>query len=202
MAMLSPIEKSMVIPPDPIWRLTVAQYHEMIDSGILTDDDPVELLEGWLVTKMSKKPQHTLVMQLPHDALAPLIPAGWFINVQEPITTVDSEPEPDIAVVRGSRRDYSERHPYPEEVALVVEVADATLQRDQRLKLRLYANARISTYWIFNLQERQVEVYINPLGSDEQASYQARSIYGEAESVPVIIAGKKVGRLAVRQLLA
>src|SRR5205085_6956634 len=114
-------------PADPIWRLSIDQYHQMTRTGILTDDDPVELLEGWLVTKMPKNPPHRLSTQLTREALERLLPAHWHVNDQEPITTEESEPEPDITIVRGERRQYLERHPAPSEIALVVEVSDTTL---------------------------------------------------------------------------
>ncbi len=202
MVVSSPPEKSMIVPSDPIWRLSVDQYHDMINAGILTEDDPVELLEGWLVTKVSQKPQHSLVTQHTRDVLARILPDGWFINIQAPITTTDSEPEPDVTVVRGSRFDYAKRHPYPEDIALLVEVSDATLQRDRTLKQRIYANARIVIYWILNLPERQLEVYTEPIGTDTQAHYQQRTIYREADHVPVVIGGQEVAQLVVRDLLA
>jgi Uma2 family endonuclease len=199
---LSTFEKSLMIPSAPIWRLSVDQYHSMIDAGVLTDDDPVELLEGWLVTKMPKNLPHTLATQLARDVLAGVLPSGWFINTQEPITTADSEPEPDVMIVRGERRDYVERHPQPEEVALVIEVAHTTLQRDRTLKLRIYANARIRLYWILNLEERQLEVYSEPFGAGDQASYRQRNDYQEADEVPIMIGDQEVGRLTVRDLLS
>jgi Uma2 family endonuclease len=202
MAVTPLLEKSLVVPNDPIYRLSVAQYHDMIQSGILTDDDPVELLEGWLVTKIPKNPRHSLATQLTRDALAEIIPQGWHINVQEPVTTEDSEPEPDVLVVRGNRRDYIERYPYPADIALVVEVADATLQRDRTLKLRLYASAGITMYWILNLQDEQLEVYTEPTGEGEQVTYARRSIYKTSDSVPVVLDGQEVGRLAVQSLMA
>jgi Uma2 family endonuclease len=79
-------------------------------------------------------------------------------EAQEPITTADSEPDPDVMVVRGARRNYRERHPGPGDVGLVVEVADTTLQRNRGVKLRLYAAAGIPTYWIVNQSERRIEV--------------------------------------------
>lgn len=197
MALPTMLEKSLTVPNDPIWRLTVEQYHQMIQDGILTEDDPVELLEGLLVTKMTKKPQHSLATQLLNDALKPIVTSGWFINIQEPITTADSEPEPDVAVIRGNRRDYRENHPTPEAVALVVEVADATLQRDRTLKLRLYANAGIPVYWILNLPERQLEVYSQPKDGD----YQTRMVYAATDNVAVVIDGQEVGQLMVSDLL-
>jgi Uma2 family endonuclease len=196
--MAFPLEKSLVVPDDPIFRLSVEQYHVMIDSGILTDDDPVELLEGWLVTKMPKNRPHSLSTQRTREALARIVPAGWYVDDQEPITTTDSEPEPDTVVVRGSREDYPERHPSPEDVALVVEVADATLQRDRTLKLRVYASAGIAAYWILNLVERQLEVYGD---ASEQTAYRRRVVYTESEDAPVVIDGREVGRIAVRELL-
>jgi Uma2 family endonuclease len=191
------LEESLVVPEYPIWRLTVEKYHEMIQSSILTEDDPIELLEGWLVTKMSKNRPHSISTQRTREALARIVPSGWYVDDQEPITTADSEPEPDVLVVRGSREDYPDRHPSPEDIALVIEVADATLQRDRTLKLRVYANARITAYWILNLPERQVEAYANP----SEAAYRQRIVYRESDTVPVIIGSQEVGRIPVRDLL-
>jgi len=191
-------ENALRIPDAPIWRLTVAQYHHMIETGILTEDDPVELLEGWLVTRMPKSRRHSLVNQLTRDALAQAIPAGWFVDAQEPITTADSEPEPDVMIVRGNRRDYVEQHPEPAQVALVVEVSDATLQRDKTLKLRLYAAAGIPAYWILNLPDQQLEVYTNPADT----GYGQQQIYTTSDKVPLVLDGETVTSLAVKDLLA
>jgi len=191
------IDESLVVPDYPIWRISVEQYHEMIESGILTEDDPVELLEGWLVTKMPKTPRHSFSTQQTRETLTGIVPSGWYVDSQEPITTADSEPEPDIIVVRGSPRDYSE-HPTAKDIALVVEVTDATLQRDRTLKLRVYASAGIAVYCILNLLERQLEVY----GEPEGATYRQRRDYAATETVPVVIGGQEVGRVTVRELLA
>ncbi len=130
----------------PIFRLCVAQYHTMIKTGVLTGDDPVELLEGWLVTKMPHNPPHTFSAQVLQDILRQILPKDWFVNIQDAITTDDSEPEPDAAVIRGSRRDYLEHKPGPQDIALVVEVTDSTLRRDRNLKKRIYAAAGIPVY--------------------------------------------------------
>src|SRR4051812_36814523 len=135
---------------DGVWRLSVDQYHAMIRAGILTEDDPAELLEGVLVQKMPKNPAHVLAKLLLVEALRKILPAGWFVNDQDPVTTRDSEPEPDVAVSRGSPRDYPTRHPGPKDTPLVVEIADSSLRRDRGLKKRLYARARIPEYWIVN----------------------------------------------------
>src|SRR5437764_4239507 len=97
------------VPDEPVWTLSVDQYHDMIRIGILTDNDPVELLEGVLIPKMPKNPAHALAKRLLRRALERLLPGGWFVDEQEPVTTTDSEPEPDIAVIRGDVRDYADR---------------------------------------------------------------------------------------------
>jgi len=184
-----------------IWRLSVQQYHAMIQAGILTEDDPVELLEGWLVLKMPKSPSHRMVTRLLGKALERLLPADWYVDTQEPITIVDSEPEPDVVVVRGDTRQYHDRHPGSQDVALVVEVADTTLRRDRTLKKRLYAQAGIPIYWIVNLPERWFEVYTQPSGPIESPDYGRRQDFGPADWVPVIIENSEVGRIAVQELL-
>lgn len=198
MAVSAVENEALSIPQYPIWRLSVDQYHQMIDAGILTVNDQVELLEGWLVAKMPKKPQHRLTTQLMYDALVSLLPVGWFVQMQDPITLATSEPEPDVAIIRGVKRDYAERHPQPAEVALVVEVSDATLQQDRTLKLRIYARAGIPVYWIINLPERRLEVYTQPEG----AAYTRRVELTASDSVTVILDGAEVGRVAVGDLLA
>src|ERR1700704_1132615 len=84
------------LPPEPIARITVDQYHAMIDAGILTADDPVELLEGWLVQKMAKKREHSSATKWLRKTFEKLLTPEWDVDSQEPITTVDSEPEPDV----------------------------------------------------------------------------------------------------------
>lgn len=198
---LSDTVKSAAVPADLIWRLSVDQYHAMIRGGILTEDDPVELLGGWLVPKMPKNPLHRVVTRLIRQALERIVPANWYVDTQEPITTADSEPEPDVVIVRGDTRQYLDRHPGPQDVALVVEVADATLQRDRTLKKRLYAFAEIPVYWIVNLPDSQLEVYTDPSGPAEEPDYRQRREYRPSDAVLLVIEGVEVGRLAVRELL-
>jgi Uma2 family endonuclease len=190
------------VPADFIWRLTLDQYHAMVQSGILTDDDPVELLEGWLVTKIPKKPSHRTVTRLVRKSLEAVVPAGWVVESQEPITVDDSEPEPDVSVVRGDDRRYADHHPGPDEVGMLVEVADTTLKRDRGLKKRISARARMPVYWIVNLVDRRLEVYTDPTGPADEPDYRQQKDYGPTDEVPVIIEGAEVGRLRVGTLIA
>ena len=185
----------------PIWPLSVEQYHAMAATGILTEDDPVELLEGLLVYKMTKKPPHSVVTQLVREALRQILPSGWYVASQEPLTLMDSEPEPDVMVVSGHIRQYLTRHPGPQDVALVVEVADSTLTSDRSSKKRIYARASVAVYWLINLPENQIEVYTNPSGEASNPSYQAYIHYGLEDEIPIQIANHEIGRLAVRELL-
>jgi Uma2 family endonuclease len=182
-----------------IWKLSVEQYHQMIATGTLNEDDPVELLEGWLVTKMPKYPPHTYATEESAELIRDVLPHGYFVRRQDPITTTDSEPEPDISIIKGSRQDYKLRHPTLNEIVLVVEVADSTLRRDRTVKQRIYAVASIPVYWLLNLSEKQLEVYTKPSPSEKR--YDEKTIYSLQDFVPLMIEGKEVAQLAVKNLL-
>ncbi len=190
------------IPADyTIAPLTVEQYHAMARAGILEEGAPIELLEGYLVEKMTKHPPHHVATQLTELALRQVIPANYHAAMQEPVTLEDSEPEPDVSVVQGTFRDFSERHPYAHEVPLVVEIADATLERDRYSKRRIYARAGIACFWIVNLNDRIVEVYSEPSGHTSHPFYLNQRSFGENDSVPVEIHGRHVGAIPVKSIL-
>jgi Uma2 family endonuclease len=196
-----PAALSADVPTEPIYRLTVEQYHQMIRAGILAEDAPVELLEGWLVTKMTKNPPHSFATRQLRRALERVVPAGWFVDSQEPLTGETSEPEPDVTVIRGDPRDYLQRHPEPGETPLVGEVADTSLRRDRGFKKQVYARAGIPVYWIVNLVDRQIEVYTDPTGPADNPDYRGQGDYGPADTVPVVIEGREVGRIAAQDVL-
>ncbi|MBE9119446.1 Uma2 family endonuclease [Tychonema sp. LEGE 07199] len=198
---MPPVESVAAIPNDLILRLSIEQYHAIIQAGILTDDDSVELLEGWLVFKRPKNPLHRVTTRLVRTALENILPPGWYVDSQEPIALSNSEPEPDIVVVRGNTRQYLDRHPGAEDIALIVEVSDTTLQRDRTVKKRIYARAGIAIYWIVNLVEGLVEVYSQPLVEVEQPDYSQRLDFGRSAVIPIIIEGIEIGAIAVNSLL-
>jgi Uma2 family endonuclease len=189
------------IPTDALWRLSIDQYHRMIETGILTENDPAEFLEGCLVSKMPKNPRHRLATQLLREIIARLLVAGWFVDAQEPITTADSEPEPDLVIVKGNRRDYTVRHPGPEDIALIVEVSDSTLAHDRSIKKRLYARAGIPTYWIVNLVENQVEIYTHPDFTGAEPDYLHRDDFSASDTIPLVVEGQELGIFAVSEIL-
>jgi Uma2 family endonuclease len=185
---------------------SVAEYHRLIQTGILTEDDPVELLEGWLITKMPRNPPHDVAVGLTEQEIRSRLPTTWITRGQSAVTTDDSEPEPDVAVVRGPLRRYSNQHPTPADTALTVEVSDSTLQRDRTIKLRLYARAGIAVYWIVNLVDRQVEVYTNPTGpvapgSGTEPTYANRQDFLPGSAVPLNVPGQPPCLIPVQDLL-
>lgn len=188
-------------PGDQFFRMSVEGYHEAARLGILTESDRVELLEGWLVAKMTKKPPHTIAKGLVQDELIRVTPAGWYVVIEDPVSTAESEPEPDAMIVRGRRRDYRDRQPGPGDVPLVVEVADSSLGEDRRTKRRIYAKAGIATYWIVNLIDCQVEVHTEPSGPIPPPTYGHREVFGPDAEVPIVLDGHEVGRVAVRDIL-
>jgi len=142
-------------------RWTRREYEQLIDHGLLDEDDPVELLDGLLLVKEPQHSRHRTAVLLVARAVERAFGDGWFVQTQSPIILDDrSEPEPDVCVVRGSPRDYVDAH--PTRPALVVEVAQSGLRLARRRKASAYARARIADYWIINLIDRVLEVHREP----------------------------------------
>lgn len=167
----------------PIARFSVDQYHRMIASGAFTEDDRLELIDGWVVTQMAKGPGHEFAVGRTDELLRDGIPPGWHVRNQTPITLVSSEPEPDVVIVRGDRSAYRQRHPHASEIALVVEVSDSSLGTD-RVKGKMYGSAGIPVYWLVNLVDRCVEVHTQPDPADD-SGYASRRIYRVGDAVPL-----------------
>ena len=188
-------------PPMPVWRFTVDAYHRLGEIGILDENDRVELLEGWIAPKMGHNPPHDGTIDLVNFALRPVLPSGWMIRIQSSITTDGSEPEPDIAVVRGESRTFLSRHPEPGEVGLIVEVADPSLATDRGTKARLYARARIPAYWIVNVRDRQLEVLTEPSGPADSPQYLRQQTLGPEDAVRLLLGDNDIAHIAVKELL-
>jgi Uma2 family endonuclease len=142
-------------------RWTRVEYGRLIDCGILREDDPVELVEGHLVVREPQRTPHAVATQLAAEALRRVFGSGWTVRVQLPLALGRaSEPEPDVAVVRGAPRDFLDDH--PSRPALVVEVAGESLRLDRTMKAQLYARHRVGDYWIVNLRAGALEVRRRP----------------------------------------
>jgi Uma2 family endonuclease len=182
-------------------RFSVAEYHKMIQAGILTEEDNVELLEGVVVLEMPRNPPHDGTIDLLKEALRHCLPAGWLDRIQEAITLPDSEPEPDVAIVRGTARSYLTRHPEPLDVGLVVEVSDSSLAQDRTTRARVYARAGLPCYWIVNLVDLQLEVLTGPSGPAAAPGYSHLQILKPGDTVALVLGGVVVATLAVSDLL-
>ena len=154
----------MSVPAIQTKHWTRQEYDRLAEGGMRAPDDRVELLEGEIVTMTPQHGPHSASIGLAEAALRKAFgPAHW-IRIQLPlIVDPDSEPEPDLAVVPGSPRDYVTEP--PRAALLVVEIADSTLERDRAYKAPIYARAGIPEYWIVNLVERRLEIYRDPIGS-------------------------------------
>jgi len=188
-------------PPYPVSRMTVDRYHQMFEAGILVQDEPIELLEGWLAVKMTKGSPHEATIARLYRLLFTRLPNGWHVRSQSPITSEDSEPEPDLTIVRGEDFDYLSHHPSPSDVPIVIEVSDSSLERDRGIKARIYARAGIPQYWIVNLIDRVVEVYTIPSGPDPTPHYSKRIDYRAGDSIPLTLTDQSLPPIPAAELL-
>jgi Uma2 family endonuclease len=196
--LLAPATSAAIQILQDLYRITVDEYEQLADSGILKDRG-VELINGWLVRKMTTKPPRVVALDATREVLAGLLPRGWWLREEKPVRIPDfDEPEPDISVVRGSRQDYRARHPGPGEIEFLVEVSDTSLAWDRGEKLSAYARAGVPSYWIINLVDRQLEVFTSP----ESQVYRSRQVLGASDHAPVVIDRAEVGIVAVADLLA
>jgi Uma2 family endonuclease len=172
----------------------------MIEEGILGPDDRVELLAGYLVEKMPHNPPHDGTVGRIMLRLVRLLPAEWLLRVQSAIVLRRSQPEPDLAIVRGPEETYFERHPVPRDIALLIEVADSSLLADRREKGPIYAHARIPGYWIVNVNDRCIEAYSKPV-SGNAPRFRHQQNYTEQQSIPLILGGSEAAQVPVHDLL-
>lgn len=183
-------------------RFTIDEYHELIRTGILTKNDPVELLEGHVVLTMPRSPAHDFAILALNKRFTRMAPDEYTVSCQCATTIQSSEPEPDLAVIRGDERLYRTKHPGPENTALVVEVSGSSLARDRGGKARIYARGGIPVYWVVNVEGRVIEVNTLPSGPAGAAGYTHCEDYPVGTSVPVVLDGATVGAIAVADVMA
>jgi putative restriction endonuclease len=148
--------------PVQIRQWTRAEYGRLIEIGVFDLGERVELLGGEILVAEPQSSPHYTAIGLVEDALELAFGPGWLVRTQGPIALDDrSEPEPDVAAVRGTVRDYGRQH--PARAALIVEVAEISLALDRAHKGSLYARAGVEDYWVLNLVERVLEVYRQPV---------------------------------------
>jgi Uma2 family endonuclease len=180
----------MATTPERTRRWTRVEYDRLIDVGIFRPGEHLELLGGHLIVGEPQGTLHAVAVGLVEEALRACFGSGWAVRVQMPVALDDeSEPEPDVAVVPGTHRDYEAEH--PTRPALLVEVAESSLAADRGTKSALYARAGIAEYWIINLVDRVLEVRRNPVtvATTPSSAWRYRDI-------TVLHAGSSVAPLA------
>lgn len=160
--------------------ITVVQYDEMIEHGILTTEDRVELLDGVIIEKIPKGIKHAAFNDLVAEKLRETLGNRAVIRNQNPIVLDDySEPEPNIVLAKQPREIYLEKHPTPEDILLIVEISDSTLGRDRVTKSLAYSKAGIQQYFVLNLQNETLEEYREP----SEDGYQFKRTLRKGDSV-------------------
>jgi Uma2 family endonuclease len=179
--------------------LTVSQYYKMAEVGLF-EGKRVELIEGRIIEMSPVGSKHATAVTLASDGLREVFSKNYSVRVQCPIDFRQrSAPEPDLAIIKGNIRDFSTAHPTT--AALIVEVADTTLQYDRKEKASLYARAGIKDYWLINLNDRRLEVYRKPI---KDASQPLGFGYSEIRILTGADSGKPLSarsEIAVAELL-
>lgn len=145
------------------WRFTAAEFFQLVEIGVLAEGDRVELIQGDLIEMSPIYITHISTLNRLVWILSNALGKQVILSVQNPVQlSEDNLPQPDVAVFRFQEKFYGEQHAKPEDILLIIEVADSSLRYDRRVKSKLYGAAGIADYWIVNLPERQIEVYREP----------------------------------------
>ncbi|MEI6442218.1 MAG: Uma2 family endonuclease [Nostocales cyanobacterium ELA583] len=155
-------------------RFTVTEYHRLAELGFFEEDERVELIKGEIIQMAAKGKSHSTFNRRLIRELTQLLGNRATLQNQDPISIPpNSEPEPDLAIVRNRADDYFIDHPKPSDILLIIEISNSTLKYDREIKLPLYAEAGISDYWIFNLIKYCLESYSQPY-QDLQGNFDYR----------------------------
>jgi Uma2 family endonuclease len=163
-------------------RISVAKYDEMIRTGVLSENDRVELIRGAIHEKMPIGPEHSASVKALIRAFIERLGSRATVGSQDPIVLPDSEPEPDVSLAQPRADNYASGHPKAAEIFAVVEVADSSLDFDRDEKLPMYADGAIPECWIVNLIQRQIEVYRMPA----DGTYASQSVARPGDEIELL----------------
>ena len=157
---------------------TANEYNRMVEVGILTEDDRVELIDGEIVARSPIGSRHAACVNRLNMLLSRQVGQAFIVSVQNPIILSDySEPEPDLAILRWRKDYYEQELPQPADVIIVIEVADTSVEIDRNVKLPLYAKAEISVAVLVDVTKESVEVHSQPANG----KYQSVEIFGRGD---------------------
>ncbi|MBD2435989.1 Uma2 family endonuclease [Nostoc sp. FACHB-110] len=164
-------------------KFTVEQYHKMIESGILTENDRVELIRGEIIEMSPIGTKHAACVNRLINLLVQLLGKRVIVAAQNPIAlNNNSQPQPDVALLKLRDDFYETAHPQPQDIFLLIEVADSTVMYDREAKIPLYAEANIIEVWLIDINEQMVEVYQQPTAAGYQLMQQLTR--GQTLSIP------------------
>ena len=161
---------------------TLDEYHRMIETGILTEDDRVELINGEIIAMSPVNSSHAATVDRISNFLKEEISKSVIVRVQSPLQIPEhSEPEPDVMLLEPRDDFYASAHPQPGDVYLLIEVADSSVRIDREVKLPLYASSEVLEVWIVNLADKQIEVFRSP----SSGAYQQTDIVKRGQKIMV-----------------
>jgi len=171
------LEKVSSVTPK---RFRVEDFRKMTEVGILPEESGWEIIDGYLIDKMGIGSKHASVVRRLGKILERKIGDETQVSVQNPIHIDEyNEPEPDIALLTPRKDFYAESHPTPQDVLLLVEVSDSTVEYDREIKKTLYVQAEILEFWLVNLQDNTVESYSQP----KNGNYRLARILEKGETI-------------------
>ncbi len=177
--MTTVVQIEKISPPVPK-RFRVEDFHKMTEVGILPEESGWEVIDGYLIDKMSIGSRHAGTVKRLNKFLTNSVGNIALISVQDPVHIDDyNEPEPNIALLKPREDFYAKSHPLPQDVLLLIEVSDSTIEYDREIKKTLYAEARIVEYWLVNLQDNTIEVYSQP----KNGNYRLARILESSETI-------------------
>ena len=163
-------------------KFTVKQYHQMAEAGILTEDDRVELIRGEIVEMTPIGRRHAACVDRLNEMFILRLAQATIVRVQNPVELDDnSEPQPDLVLLRRRADFYEAGHPQAEDILLLVEVADTTVETDRDVKILLYANSGIAEVWLVDINAQCLEVYRQP----SENGYQIIQKYYRGQTVTI-----------------
>ena len=185
---------------DRPYLFTAEQFVQMVESEVFTREDRVELWDGKVYEKMAKVRPHNIASALFIEALGGIKPSGWSLNAEESVSLNSRRVTlPDIVLIRGGPRDYSDQNPPGRDVGLLVELSYSTLKGDKGRKLEGYAKAGVLQYWIANLVHGELLVHRDPV--PDESRHATAEIYRHGDFVSLFLDGVDIGRIAVSDLL-
>lgn len=176
-------------------RITVSNYHRMVEVGILAPDERIELIHGELIEMSPSGPLHSSIITRMHRFLQHKLGDDILIFAQSPISiSTHSEPEPDLTIVQWQVDFYAAKHPEPNDIHWLVEVSDRSLTKDKVVKAPLYASAGIPVFWMVNIPSHRLEVFTGP----SEVGFQHHQVFEVTDQIQLPNSGIAV---SVRELI-